>query len=338
MPSALQFVGGGLLEGVGKGLAEQARETGAAKRERQLKAIEQKNRLERDEKQMEGKAKFERLLADLEHKRTLELEGIKQEGWHGLLDVELATKLTNSLALKAAPGAPTLPSGYRRTEGGLEFTPGGPQDPAQVKALTEAGRDPDGDTTPAQQANNAEIDAARATLDRMGLDKAEILRRIQKATNTGRENPDYDPGLERLVRTATQRKVGKDLKFNLIHRRYLGPPPEFSEPAGPKALPPGVSAEQPDVFDRIGDFFSGGRDTPAPQPGTQQATPARPQALDRFPGRAPSSAPQPQASDGAGNIGAMSLSEIDDLINARGDSLSPAELMAIQARLAALGM
>ena len=320
MPSALAFVGGGLLQGFGKGLVEQARETGKAKRERALEAIEQKNRLERDEKRLEGKFKFERVLTELEQKSRLELEGVKQEG-------------RKTLASEATP------SGYRRTEeGGLEFIPGGPVDPSQAKLLAEAKRDPDGGVTPAQAANNGEIDAARATLDRMGLDKAEILRRIQKATNTGRENPDYDPSLERLVRTATQRKVGKDLKFNLVHRRYLGPPPEFSDPAGPKALPPGVSAEQPDVFDRIGDFFSGGRDTPAPQPGTRQATPARPQALDRFPGRAPSSAPQPQASGGAGNIEAMSLSEIDDLINTRGDSLSPAELKAIQARLAALGM
>ena len=162
----------------------------------------------------------------------------------------------------------------------------------------------------------------------MGLDKAEILRRIQKATNTGRENPLYDPGLERLVRTATQRKVGKDLNFNLIHRRYLGPPPEFSEPAGAKPLPPGVSAEEPDVFDRIGDFFSGDDDRPrqASDDGPRRGTP---RAGGRVPGR--------RRGDTA-NIGAMSLSEIDDLINARGDSLSPAELKAVQARLTDLGM
>ena len=41
MPSALQFLGGGLLTGLGKGL----KETGVEKRERQLKKFEQENRL-----------------------------------------------------------------------------------------------------------------------------------------------------------------------------------------------------------------------------------------------------------------------------------------------------
>ena len=318
MASALKFIGGGLLEGFGRGLAEQGKATGKAKRERAL---------------MEGKAKFERILADLEHKRALELEDVKQGNRKELKTEDRDAQQTNALALKLAP---VLPSNYQRTEeGGVELMPGyleGQRDLAAAK------RDPDGGVTLAQRSNNAEIDQARATLDRMGLDKAEILRRTQKATNTGRENPDYDPSLERLVRIATQRKVGDDLKFNLIHRRYLGPPPEFSDSAGPKALPPGVSAERPGVFDRIGDFFSGGDDQPAPQPGTEQDTPVRPQALDRFPGRAPPSVSQPQAAVGVSNIGTMSLREIDDLINARGDDLSPTELKAIQARLAELGM
>jgi hypothetical protein len=53
MPSALKFIGGGLLSGLGKGLAEQ----GKAKREAALKRIEQ-----------EGA-----------QKRALELEGVRQE-------------------------------------------------------------------------------------------------------------------------------------------------------------------------------------------------------------------------------------------------------------------
>ncbi len=297
MPSALAFIGGGLLEGVGRGLVLD----GKAKREAALKKIED----------------------DRAQKRALELEEAKQENRRELKSEDRAAQHTNALELKLAPGAPTTPTGYRPTEGGLEFTPGGPSDPAQARLLAEAKRDPDGGVTPAQQANNAEIDQARATLDRLGLDKAEILRRTQKATNTGRENPDYDPGLERIVRAATQRKVGSDPYYNLFHRRYLGPPPEFSEPAGPKALPPGVSAEQPDVFDRIGDFFSGG---------DEEAEPGTPQS------RGPRGGGRARSRRGAKAITAMSVTELDDLINQRGDSLSPAELVAIQARLAELGI
>jgi hypothetical protein len=51
MPSALAFIGGGLLEGVGKGLVESGKE----KRKRKLADIEHQRTLERDEKQMEGR-------------------------------------------------------------------------------------------------------------------------------------------------------------------------------------------------------------------------------------------------------------------------------------------
>ena len=295
MPSALGFIGGGLLSGLGEGLVE----TGEAKREAALKKIDQKNRLERDERQMEGKAKYEKVLVDLKHK--------------------------NALALKLAPGAPPAPD-RTLVEIGDANSPTGTSFVNRADAVGQPGK-PSGGVTPAQQANNAEIDQARATLDRMGLDKAEIMRRTQKATNTGRENADYDPGLERIVRAATQRKVGSDPYFNLFHRRYLGPPPEFTDPAGPKALPSGVSAEQPDVFDRIGDFFSGDDDTPAPA-SDAGARPSGPRG-----GR-----PGTRGRDGTRDISTMSLTEIDDLVNATGDSLSPADLKAIEARLAELGM
>ena len=39
---------------------------------------------------------------------------------------------------------PDTPAGYQRTEGGLEFTPGGPADPAQARRLATAKRDPSG--------------------------------------------------------------------------------------------------------------------------------------------------------------------------------------------------
>ncbi|RUP35580.1 MAG: hypothetical protein EKK45_00820 [Curvibacter sp.] len=66
--------------------------------------------------------------------------------------------------------------------------------------------------TAAQERSNAEIDAARQQV--AGLSNAEILRRTAKATNTGRENPDYDPGLARAAALARRRKVGEDDQFD----------------------------------------------------------------------------------------------------------------------------
>ncbi len=225
------------------------------------------------------------------------------------------------------------PSGYQQAEGGLEFTPGGPADPAQAGRLAAAKRGPDGGATPAQQANNAEIDAARQTLDRMGLDKAEILRRTQKATNTGRANPDYDPSLERLLRTATQRKVGADPDFAVIHRRYLGPAPQFSDPAGMRPLAPGVSAEEPGFIDQARDFlgFGGATSQPSPPGVGNGDTPAPAPRGGR--GRAPG-----RGRGGAKAIQTMNIGEINALLDERGETLTAKERKAIQARLDALGL
>ncbi len=51
MPSALAFIGGGLLEGVGKGLVE----TGKEKRKLALAELDHKRNLERDDKRLEGR-------------------------------------------------------------------------------------------------------------------------------------------------------------------------------------------------------------------------------------------------------------------------------------------
>lgn len=221
---------------------------------------------------------------------------------------------------------PDTPSAYRQAEGGgLEYTPGGPADPIQAGRLAAAKRGPDGGATPAQQANNAEIDAARAILERKGLDKAEIARLTQKASFSGRPNHEYDETLDRVVRTATQRKTGNDPDFPRIYRTYLGPAPEFSESAGPKALPPGVSAERPGILDRVGDYLFGGDDTPAlakPRRGT-------PRGGGRVRG-------------GSGStkraIPQMSAAEITALLDERGEVLTENERKAIQARLDALGL
>ena len=69
-----------------------------------------------------------------------------------------------------------------------------------------------GSITPAQQRSNAEIDAAREAV--AGLSPQDIMRRTAKATNTGRENPDYDPGLARQAALANRRKVGDDDMFD----------------------------------------------------------------------------------------------------------------------------
>lgn len=70
MPSALAFIGGGLLQGVGKGLVLD----GKAKRERALADLEHTRDLERDEKRLEGRRGLlgERLESDRDLAATRE--------------------------------------------------------------------------------------------------------------------------------------------------------------------------------------------------------------------------------------------------------------------------
>lgn len=76
---------------------------------------------------------------------------------------------------------------------------------------TEAGKPPK-DLTFTQKARNAEIDRAREKI--AGMDPAEIRRLSAKATNTGRENKDYDPSIARAAAVAARRKVGDDPWFD----------------------------------------------------------------------------------------------------------------------------
>lgn len=69
-----------------------------------------------------------------------------------------------------------------------------------------------GGLTATQERANLEIDAARETV--AGLVPQEIQRRTAKTTNTGRENPDFDPGLARAASLAARRKVGTDDWFD----------------------------------------------------------------------------------------------------------------------------
>jgi hypothetical protein len=69
-----------------------------------------------------------------------------------------------------------------------------------------------GRLTLTQERANAEIQAARDLIDSM--DPAEVRRRSQKATNTGRENPDFDPAIARAANLYNRRMVGSDEWFD----------------------------------------------------------------------------------------------------------------------------
>lgn len=69
-----------------------------------------------------------------------------------------------------------------------------------------------GGLTATQERSNAEIDAAREAV--AGMSRQDIMRKTAKATNTGRENPDYDPGLARQAGLANRRKIGDDDVFD----------------------------------------------------------------------------------------------------------------------------
>ncbi|MCK9382128.1 MAG: hypothetical protein M0P95_13840 [Sulfuritalea sp.] len=81
-------------------------------------------------------------------------------------------------------------------------------------AERRAGKSP---LTPAQQRSNAEIDAAREAV--AGMSPQDIMRKTAKATNTGRENPDYDPSLARQAGLANRRKIGDDELFDTRQNR-----------------------------------------------------------------------------------------------------------------------
>ena len=227
------------------------------------------------------------------------------------------------------------PSGYRRTEGGLDFIPGGPADPAQAGRLAEAKRGPDGGVTPAQLANNREINEARKRLREIeqklepGVSLAEEIHRRIGTTDptTGRRTLDFNTFLGRTAWQAMQRKVGQDREQARWSRMLINPP-EFGEGAGPKALPPGVSTEQPGIMDRLGEFFSG--DDDEPRPASDDGRPrGRPRGGGRVRGRSGST---------KNAIPQMNKAEITALLDERGEALTETERKAIQARLDALGL
>ncbi len=88
-------------------------------------------------------------------------------------------------------------------------------------AATEAGKGPK-ELTFMQKARNAEIDRAREKV--ADLDEPAIRVRTRKFSETGRENKDYDPGLERAVSLAARRKVGDDPWFDSRGGNAAGQP------------------------------------------------------------------------------------------------------------------
>lgn len=66
--------------------------------------------------------------------------------------------------------------------------------------------------TPAQHSNNEEIVLARKRLD--GMTQTDIQGKVAQYLRNGRDNPDYDPTLAAVWRTANQRKVGEDPQFD----------------------------------------------------------------------------------------------------------------------------
>ena len=78
-----------------------------------------------------------------------------------------------------------------------------------------------------QMRTNWEIHAARKTI--ADLSPEDLRRKTAKQTNTGRENPDFDPGLERAVSLAGRRKIGADDEFDQ-RQAQVGDP--AAQPAG----------------------------------------------------------------------------------------------------------
>lgn len=97
-------------------------------------------------------------------------------------------------------------------------------DSERRKALTEAVLASHGKSsalTLPQTRDNLEIDSARQAI--AGLSPEEIRRRTAKTTNTGRDNPDFDPALERAVGLANRRKIGDDPFFDERQSRMANP-------------------------------------------------------------------------------------------------------------------
>lgn len=95
MANALAFIGGGLLEGFGKGLAQQGIETGRDKRERALADLEHKRGLERDKAKLAGRRELQT--------QKLEIEGARPQSGPGKVQADInAGRLPAGTPLRSA--------------------------------------------------------------------------------------------------------------------------------------------------------------------------------------------------------------------------------------------
>ena len=278
-------------------------------------------------------------------------------------------------------------AGFSLTGGQSRFDEGGnliASLPARSKLLSEdeeaqkiriaaAGKSPGG-VTPAQSANNAEIDAARARLLalRLELQPGETLRELiisqtQRADDTGLGNPDFDLLTLRDLRTASQRKIGDDPGFGEFFDQL-----DIAPPLPPPELAPPPEPAGPGFLSRTFESLFGGDDAAAAVPGVpglpgagtlpeSLSAPATQPRRGRFPARGVGRSgidtlatsgtgvqAQPRARGrrgrGRGPAGAarpisrMGVRELTDFLGERGEALSPAERQEIDARLKALGL
>lgn len=112
-----------------------------------------------------------------------------------------------------------------RADTGIEIAnirAGASRDTAAIRAKAAGSKG----LTAAQERANLEIQAARDAI--AGLTTDEIRQRTMKATDSGRDNPDYDQALANQARLASRRKIGTDDHFD----QRAGRPASAPKPGG----------------------------------------------------------------------------------------------------------
>ena len=220
MPNALAFIGGGLLEGIGRGLVEEGKD----KRERALADLEHQRNLERDEKRLEGQRGLlsQRLESDrdLAEKREtgatkrLNLNLGSQEKLAGQASQErmdLASQATKSRERIAAEdrlsreGISAAEMAHRKSEGQLTRN-------LSAKQLAERLKS-------AKDLNQNDIDAALARLE-AGHGHAETLN--QATINAAQARLKAGHGHAETLNQATINAAQERLDAQLGHRKSEG--------------------------------------------------------------------------------------------------------------------
>ncbi len=165
----------------------------------------------------------------------------------------------------------------------------------KISQITGSARTEATKTTPAQTANNAEIRAARARIRALtsevqpgGTLRQLLIERSKSASSTGRENQLFDPQLAADFKIAKQAMVGGDDDFDRFFKDLRTP--TAAAPA------PHVPPPAPGFLESVGNFFTGGPETPAQASTPGSATPedARPKQLQIS--QAPTPTTQPSES------------------------------------------